>query len=148
MEVVVDSVKEKFHCFDDITLETPSSYFSDIPEDIAEFQGDIESFDLGRLISTTKKHFMPSVLYLWGCTEYIHKYGYVSMDSVIQRFMRKSCLSMSNDHSTYTFIESAREDYLRNDVDDYEFHLYNPDWTPRPCIAFAENRGRVDLSSP
>ena len=36
----IDSVKEKFHCFNDITLETPSSYFSDITEDIAEFKSD------------------------------------------------------------------------------------------------------------
>ena len=53
---------------------------------------------------------------------------------------------MSNDHSTCTFIESTREDYLRKDVDDYECHLFNHDWTPRPCIAFVENRGPVVLT--
>lgn len=105
-----------------------------------------ESFDLGHLISTTNKHLMPNVLCPWGCTEYIHKCGYVSMDSVIQQFIRKSYLSMSNDHSTCTFIESAREDYLRKDSDDYECHLFNPKWTPRPSIVFVENRGPVVLT--
>ena len=53
---------------------------------------------------------------------------------------------MSNDHSTCTFVESAREDYLRKIIDDYEYHLFKHAWTHRPYIAFVDNRGSVVLT--
>ena len=105
---LLDEVKE-IECYMVVTLDSHKPYFIGISLDIGSFKSDIESFDLGRLISGVNKFLFPNILCPWGCTKYIHMAGNIQMDIVIQPFLRKLLLAISNDHDEYWFVHSCRE---------------------------------------
>ena len=74
-------------------------------------------------------------LYLCGCSEFIHKVGYVDLDTVIQRFFQKCNLSVVGVSKLYK-IEHMRNDYIQESNIEYDMWLHNPDWKVLPTIYF------------
>ena len=92
-------------------------------------------FELRRLMSGIKKFLFTNILCPWGYTKYIHMVGNLQMDIVIQSFLMKALLAMSNDHEKFRFVNLFREDYI-NDTK-YQSWLFNDEeWTPRTSIEF------------
>ena len=78
---------------------------------------------------------LPNVLCTWGCSDFIHKVGYVDLDTLIQQFIQKYNLSIV-DVSKLSKIEHTRDDYLWESNNDYDMWLQNPDWEVLPTISF------------
>lgn len=61
-------------------------YIKDKTQDMKEWDEDIGSYMLSRLKSTTNKHLVPLIKCPWGCSEFMHKVGYLPMDIVFQKY--------------------------------------------------------------
>ena len=59
--------------------------------------------------------------------EFIHKVGYVDLNTGIQRFIQKCNLSIV-DVSKLSKIEHTRDDYLLKSNNYYDIWLHNTDW--------------------
>ena len=49
----------------------------------------IKSQKLSSIADVCNRFILPNVLCPWGFSEFIHKFGYVDMDTVIQQFIQK-----------------------------------------------------------
>ena len=72
-------------CFEDMTMNHPSSLFRDRSNDLKEFRSEIGTGLLMKIADTCNKHLYPTVLCHWGCSEYIHTCGCLGLDVMIQR---------------------------------------------------------------
>ena len=78
---------------------------------------------------------MQNVLRQWGCSEYIHKDSYVSLDLIIQCNLQKVYLEICSTRNEYKQIYSIFDDFIPNDRE-YDMWLLNPEWNGKLCIAF------------
>ena len=65
-------------------------------------------------MSDFNKFLFHNILCDLGCTEYIHMAGNIQMEIVIQHFLRKALLAILNDNKKFRFVNSCREDYIRD----------------------------------
>ena len=140
----IESVKEYIaprngNDYSNVTLNFPHPAIVDRSLDQIEMIADISSFNLGRIMDTMNKHLIPDVLCPWGCSEYIHKVGTVSLDIIIQRFLPKCILHLPNKDKVF-LVESCRDDFLLRDSE-YEKWLFNPDWKVLPSVTIGDNTG-------
>ena len=141
-------MKEKFpHVFGNISIQLPPPVFQDLTTSINERDADINSYFLSKLKSTTNKHLMPIVKCPWGCSEFMHKVGYLPIDIVYQRYIQKCSIKMitKSDLNLNENIISAREDYIYGD-DTTNLILFNPESKNLPSIAFVNGRGPLVLT--
>ena len=111
----LNSLKESFPLiFGNITLTHPVPVFQDITANIEEWNGDINSYLLSKLRDTCNKHLVPTVKCPWGCSEFIHKVGYLPIDIVFQRFLQKCSVKMFSKKDIKNVI-SAREDCIHDE---------------------------------
>ena len=61
----------------------------DITNAKREFDTLVSSGTLGDLALARNKHLLPTVLFPWGCNEYIHKSERFPIDIIFQRCFRK-----------------------------------------------------------
>eukprot|EP00957_Ditylum_brightwellii_P207301 15352368-Ditylum_brightwellii.AAC.1 len=104
LEAVMSEFEDIFDC---VTLTDPPSIFYDVSNDVSEFKPNVESFMLARLHTICNKHLIPTILCLWGCTEYLHRPGSLPLDVVIQRYLPKCILPITSGISTLKFIKYA-----------------------------------------
>ena len=135
-----------FHCFSEITIRNPKSYFLDITYDNEDMMTNIRSGNFRKVATACNKYLLPTVLFPWGCSDYIHKSGLFEFDFAIQRFLLKveiKPMMTSNRKKPYRhdFIVSARDDYIRLLVDDYDRILLNKKWLVRPCLIVDGEKG-------
>ena len=131
--------------FNEVTISTPSSIFLDRSSDIIQFKNNFESYKISELISSCNNFMMPDILCPWGCTEYIHKPGYIESDLLFQRYLPKCKLVLSNNHLKCKFVESSRDDFIRF-CNKYDNWLFNPNWKIKPSIAFVKGKGPMILT--
>ena len=98
-----------------------------------DWNNDVDSLLLSKLASSCNNHLIADVLCPWGCSEFMHRCGYLDMDMIFQRYLPKCILKLMNEKDKYKYTESARDDYIRygNDVD---LILCNQDWKVLPSI--------------
>eukprot|EP00957_Ditylum_brightwellii_P092018 7005347-Ditylum_brightwellii.AAC.1 len=130
---------------DDITIESPPAFFNDVSFDISDMKGDIDSMLFSKLASACNKHLLPYILCPWGCTEFLHRSGYLPFDIVIQRYLCKCVLSLCCDKSKLHDVKHARKDYIRFNGD-YDIWLLNPFWKVKPSLCFVDGKGPLVLS--
>lgn len=83
----IDEAKACFpHIFNSVSIDSPSPIFIDKTMEINEWNDDVNSYLLPRLASSCNKHLMPNIMCPWGCSEFNHKCGHISMDIVFQRY--------------------------------------------------------------
>ena len=66
----------------------------DRTKDLETCNEGIISQKLGFIADFCNRFLLPNVLCPWECSEFIHKVGYVDLDTVIQRFIKKSNISI------------------------------------------------------
>ena len=144
------SLKNNFPTiYSDISIKYPPPIFHDATTDIEEWNDDIDSYLLSRLANITNKFPVPTVKCPWGCSEFIHKVGYLPLDIIFQRYLQH-CVIKIIQHPKYVShknVFSAREEYLRLDMDDDDdMWLFNPKWKVKPTIAYIEDKGPCILT--
>ena len=142
----IDSIRSEFpEVYSNITIEMPPSLFVDISHDKKVWNEDIDSYMLSRLASSCNKYMLPNILCPWGCSEFNHRCGFLSLDIVWQRYLPKSLITLMNKPDQVSYINSARDDFIRFD-DDYDCWLLNPKWKVRPTILIDPEKGASVLS--
>ena len=135
----IEAVREYFPTiYDTTTINSPSPFFKDVTEDIEEWNTAISSYQLPELSRICNKLLIPTVLCPWGCSTFKHKVGSISIDIVIQRYIEKCNIQMI-DNSKLKKIKWARDDFLRDEDDQWDAWLMNDNWRILPSVAFINN---------
>ena len=120
--------------YNDITIDYPPSIITDRTCELNDWKNKNDSNMLFEIAQACNRHMMPTVLCPWGCTEFIFRSGYLSIDLIYQRFLRKTSLTMIHDVNTMKYVTYCRDDYIRFD-NKYEYLLLNEkDWTVVPSV--------------
>ena len=134
-------------CFEDMTMNHPSSLFRDRSNDLKEFRSEIGTGLLMKIADTCNKHLYPTVLCPWGCSEYIHTCGCLGLDVMIQRSLMKCVIKkMMSNGSKMAYALSSRDDYVRESKDEYDSILLNNDWKVLPCVMIDLEKGPVVMT--
>ena len=80
--------------YNSISITEPQSIFMDITKGLETWNEGIKSQKLSYIADVCNQFLLPNVLCPWGCSEFIHKVGYVDLDTVIQLFIQKYNLSI------------------------------------------------------
>jgi len=125
----ISEVKDQFpDVYENVTIDEPKSIFIDRTSELAEWKEDIESELLSRLASCWCNKFMiPRILCPWGCSEFNHKCGFISLDMIYQRYLPKCKIKLIGNTTSFQKVTSARDDYIKEEGDEQEW-LMNPDW--------------------
>ena len=126
--------------YSDITITNPKPIFRDKTNDLDEWNIKIKGYLLSDLAFVCNKYLLPTIKCPWGCSEFMHKVGYLPIDVVWQRYL-PACILPSITPSSLNvdkMVRSAREDYFEE-----ETWLFNPIWQVSPSLAFHKKRGPV-----
>ena len=93
---------------------------------------------LSEIMIVFNQHLMPTVLCLWGESEYIHKCGKVPFYSILQKYLPKYIIRKSSPSNGYQNVDSSHDDYVRESINQYDVFLLNPSWRVIPSILFIE----------
>ena len=133
--------------YESFTTTFPQSLFLDRTEDLSEWDHMMETKSLPNIAQCCNKHLMPIVLCPWGCTTYIHKHGSIPFCTLLQKYMLKTQFGVTN-KDEMKFIFTARDDYIRESVSNYDNLLLNHDWKVMPTIIIDPVKGPVCLTCP
>ena len=126
-----------------ITIDDPPSFFRDYTVEADEFQSVLNRNKLGELKTACDAFLMPVILCPWGCSEYSHRCGSVSLDLIVQRYFTEVDLKLYSLRNGLRKLATARDDFLSLSRD---VHLRNKDWEVWPTIVFREGVGPVVLT--
>ena len=84
----------------------------------------------------------PTIICLWGCSQFIHHVGSIAIDAIYQIFFQKICLNIINDN-TYQYVVSARDDYVREEGDEICFLFNEKEMSVHPAVSFIDGAPRV-----
>ena len=127
--------------YSNISIDTPTAIINDRTFDLRNWEEKIQSNKLYKIAKACNMYMIPNVLCPWGCNEFIFRCGFVSIDIVFQRFLRKVSLTMINSVDTMKYVLHCRDDYLRFN-DDYECLLLNKDnWKVMPSVCIKSDNG-------
>ena len=102
----------------------------------------INSQKLPSIADVCNHLLIPTVLCPWGCSEFLHSTGKLDLDVILQRYFQKTYLHVS-DLNKFSKVIAARDDYIRDKIEDYDNLLLNPKWKVLPTIAFIDGNPRV-----
>jgi len=141
----IDAVRHKFpRVYGSITMQSPAPAFLDGTRDITFFNKYIDYNNndkkaFAQLRDACNKLLMPTVSCPYGCSEYLHKGNFLSLDTTFQRYLPKVRLRLSADSKKkFLKLRGVREDYIRDNGDE-DIWLLNPDWKVMPTISFNED---------
>ena len=103
----------------------------------------IDSYSLPQLREAYNKHLRPSVLCPYGCSEFIHKCGYLSVDVVFKRHIQFVAIDMYSDREALSYVASCREDFLEFSDRQAARWLFNNDWKIMPSLCFIEGIPKI-----
>ena len=143
--------------FSDITMDSPRPLIEDKTIDRNSCKDDLDSYVLPRLTKTWNHYFRPVVKCPWGCSEFVHKVGFLPLDLIFRRLLQKCSfkkMMTTNDSSrrnkvtdNYSYkVRSIREDYIRQPEDSEDMLLLNTDWMVMPSVANIPGKGFVFLT--
>ena len=61
----------------------------DRTKDLETWNEGIKSQKLSSIADVCNQFLLPNFLFQWGCSQFIHKVGYVDLDTLIQPFIQK-----------------------------------------------------------
>ena len=113
-----------------IMLDNPKPIFLDRTKDFKSWNDAIESQKLSRIADVCNQFLIPTVLCPWGCSDFLHHAGSINLNLIIQRYLPK-CILFDNDTTT---IDPSRDDFIRDNTNDYDKWLGNVLWKVMPTI--------------
>ena len=131
--------------YSNVTLEFPTPIILDRTDSKNEWNLTMSENALPNVAKCCNKHLLPTILCPWGCTEYIHKHGSVPFYSIIQRYMPKVQLCTTK-FEDFKKVLTARDDYVRSDVTEYNSWLLNPMWKVMPTVVIDNKLGPISLT--
>ena len=139
--------------YGDCDMAVPEPYFVDRTEQVKHFEDEVKKFDLKSLLdvldpsrstdSSATPNILPNVLCPWGCTEFCHRSAHANFGQLIQHHLRKVELNFPSGKyvKELYLIETSRNDYLRDSLEDYDTVLMNDKWKVRPTVELVDGKG-------
>ena len=89
------------HTYDGCSISEPQPFFKDCTLEIDEFNCDIQSYDMKRLINALDpgaflSKIIPNVQCPWGCSEFCFKAAHCNLALLIQNHLREVHLNFSH----------------------------------------------------
>jgi hypothetical protein len=81
--------------------------------------------------------FIPNILFSFGCIEFWHKVGTVSLDIIFQCYLCKSIMEIMNKSQAYKYVQLTRDDFTHED-DNNDCWALNEDLMVFPSIKFVD----------
>ena len=101
-----------------IDLENPKPFFVDRTNDKIEWNSMIDSMLLPKTCEACNEHLIPNASCPCGCSSFVHRHGTVSFDLMIQRYLQKcNVKKLCSNHQGFKYLQSTREDFLRDNDD-------------------------------
>ena len=107
-----------------ITLEYPESIIKDRTSGKEEWKNDIGLQILPHIIYSCNKHMIPCVLCSWGCSEFIFSCGYIYLDTIYQRYIKKVKIDLIKKIDVMKNVKFCQDYYIHFD-NNYECWLLN-----------------------
>lgn len=130
------------------TVSSPSSFFDDRTSELEKFRDDIRSYDSKPFLRAlspegAKSMILPDVLCPWGCTEFCHRTSGIEFCILAQHHLRRVQLNMpsASYYSRLFTVETSRDDFIRPELDQYDYVLLNSEWKIRPTTIMDSNDG-------
>jgi hypothetical protein len=131
----------------EVTMLHPLSAFKDVTVESNELRSAIKGGILAELKQKVDEHVQPLVKCPWGCTEFYHKTGTVSLDVTVARCFGVSGLKSVTGNMPKAIqkqVLGIRDDFLHARDDD--LYLWNPEWKIKPSIFLSVENGPVVLT--
>ena len=141
IRAVLDCIPQFHH----VTVENPLPIFSDVTDRKGEFEEGIAEMRAVEMRRVCNEHLLPLVRCPWGCSEYFHKCGTLSIDLVIRKIFGSAVTPVYGGEKYArggtAKMEGMDHDYA--DVDHVPCLLGNRAWRVVPSIAFVDGIPRV-----
>ena len=134
----LESLRNQQISYSSISIDNPEPSVCDISEKIIEFQHLIKSYSLPKLAEACNRFMIPTVMCPFGCSEFHHKTGHLSLDLIIQRYLQKVTIQLYSDRAGFCYVQNAREDFVEFGRKIETSWLLNEEWRILPSIAFVE----------
>ena len=134
------------HAYHECSESEPIPFFKDRTVELTQFQDDIQSYDLKRMLNALNDGPKPDVQCPWGCSEFYFKAGQCNLALLIQNHLREVVLNfpVSSWYQEICFVETSRWDYInRNGT--CAMVLLNKDWLVWPSVLLYDDAGLVAL---
>ena len=128
-----------------VTEQKPTSIFLDVTDRKNELEGGIAQLRAAEMRRVCNKHLLPLVRCPWGCSEYFHRCGSLSLDLIARKIFGPSVTSMFGGEK-YVRDGSVKMEGLAIDYSDSEHSPYllgNKDWKVVPSVAFINGMPQV-----
>ena len=118
-------INELLHeIYSGIYILKPAPIFNDITGDISCWNKGMTKYTLPDIERICNAYLRPSVMCLWGFSEFIHKCGTVPIDVMIQPHLSRFKIKLTS-HSLLSKVKFSCDDFFRDENDD-EMILLNP----------------------
>ena len=121
-----------------IGTNEPKTSIADVTKDIAEWERLIDSFTLPNLARACDNYLIPKILCPFGCSEFLHKKGFIAMDIVFQRYLPHVIIDLYSKREQMKRVLNCREDFIALKDGIHSKWLLNDKWKVKPSIAFIE----------
>ena len=115
--------------------------FNDITGDISCWNEGMTKYTLPYIEIICNAHLRPSVMCLWGCSEFIHKCATVPIDVMIQQHLSRCEIKLII-HSLLSKVIWSRDDFFRDEKYD-DMILMNPKGKVLPSVVFIDGFPQV-----
>ena len=140
----IESLKEfEPQNYERITIDFPPPLVQDVSEKRHEWDRLVNSYTLPNLRDACNKFMVPTVLCPFGCSEFLHRCGTVSMDMIFQRYIQHAVIDLYSKREAYASVMSCREDFIEFKNKKESMWLFNEDWKVLPSICFIQGVPRV-----
>ena len=123
--------------FGSVSLSEPAPMFVDRTEYFYEFNAGVKSQNLPKIVDACNRFLMPTILCPWGCSEFLHMSGKIDLDTMIRRFIERSCFCDPG-MEKFNKVEYFRDDFIRPKQEDHGMWLCNPTWRVLPTLVFKD----------
>ena len=114
-------------------MNEPNNIIVDVTLEKKCLESSIKSGILSRIIESCDKYLLPLVKCPWGCTEYFHVSGEISIEKILWRYIGTDAMEKLMSQSDQQYAKSvtigSRNDYLSLENDyEVDYLLWNPHW--------------------
>ena len=129
--------------YGDIQMNHPKPSIIDISFERKDWKKLIQSYELPKLAEACNKYLRPTVLCPFGCSEFIHKGGTVSMDLIFQRYLHYVVIETYSNRVGFDYVKNAREDFIELKDGDESKWLLNDEWKVMPSVLLINGEAKI-----
>ncbi len=130
--------------FCNVTIAFPEPVVKDVTDEKLSLETVLSNMKLGEIIDECDECLHATVKCPWGCSEFLHKMGYVPFDLMYAKVLDRSEVPIMSKMSKKCNLCGMVNDFLIHDFG--ELILLNPAWQVTPCMSYISGVGPCILT--